>query len=77
MRWLLPVGVVGAVLTALCCIGVLTPLLVTGLVALGLETLTRSLDLILLPLLAIFLVLAIIGWRAKQIRSAVHHGGER
>lgn len=66
MRWLFPVGVVGSLVAALCCVGVLTPLLVTGLVAFGLGALTRSLDLIVLPALAIFLVLAFIGWRSRR-----------
>ena len=31
MRRLFPIGVVGSVIAALCCVGVLTPLLVAGL----------------------------------------------
>jgi mercuric ion transport protein len=77
MRWLFPVGVVGSVIAALCCVGVLTPLLVAGLVTLGLGALTRSLDLILLPALGIFLVMAFLGWRARKSGAAVSPGVER
>jgi hypothetical protein len=76
VRWLFRVGVVGALVAALCCVGVLTPLLIAGLVALGLSTLTRSLDLILLPALAVFLVMALVGWRARSTRAAVRQGVE-
>lgn len=67
MKWLLPVGSLGAVVAALCCVGVLTPLLVTALVALGLGAWPRDLDLILLPALAAFLTMAVIGWRATKV----------
>lgn len=77
MRWLFPVGVVGSVTAALCCVGVLTPLLVAGLVALGLSTLTSSLDRILLPALAVFLVMALVGWRGRRSGAAVSRGVER
>ncbi len=75
MRSLFPIGLVGSAITALCCVGVLTPLLVSLLVALGLGALTRSLDLILLPTLAVFLVLTFVGWRARSTRPVVRHGG--
>ena len=74
MRRLFPIGVVGSVIAALCCVGVLTPLLVAGLVALGLGTLTPNLDLVLLPALAIFLVLTFLGWRARRTRPSVRQG---
>lgn len=63
------VGVVGSIVTALCCAGVLTPLLVALLTAAGLGALTRSLDLVLLPALAVFVVLAGVGWWFRQRRS--------
>lgn len=66
MRWLFGVGVVGSIAAALCCVGILTPLLVALLVALGLTALTQSLDVILLPALGVFLVLAFIGWRGRK-----------
>lgn len=75
MRWFFPVGVAGAIITALCCAGVLTPLLVAGLVAVGLSGLTRGLDFVLLPLLGVFLVLALIGWRSWATRSAAQQDG--
>lgn len=76
MRWLFPVGTAGAVVAALCCIGVLTPLLVAALVGAGLGGLTRSLDIILFPAIAVFLVLAFVGWRARKTHTAAH-GVER
>jgi len=51
-RRLLRIGVVGAVVTAVCCF---TPVLVVLLSALGLSALTGYLDAVLLPALAIFL----------------------
>lgn len=55
---LLKVGVVGAVVTALCCF---TPVLVILFGALGLAALVGYLDYVLFPLLAVFLVLIIVG----------------
>ena len=52
MRWLLGVGVVGSVITALCCAGILTPLLVAMLVAAGLGALTRKDTAVSEPFLA-------------------------
>ena len=62
MNTLFRVGVVGSVVTALCCAGVLTPLLVALLTAVGFGALTRNLDLVLFPALAVFLVLTAVGW---------------
>lgn len=76
MRWLFPIGTVGAVIAALCCVGILTPLLVGLLIAVGLGALTTTLDLILFPALAIFLVLALLAWRSRKARAAAHHGVE-
>lgn len=53
-RGLLTTGVIGSVVTALCCF---TPVLVVGLGTLGLAALTPWLDLVLLPLLALFLII--------------------
>ncbi|MGH2354606.1 MAG: mercury resistance system transport protein MerF [Chloroflexota bacterium] len=63
------VGVVGSVVAALCCAGVLTPLLVAGLTAAGLGALTRTLDLVLLTALPVFLVLTALGWWLRRRRD--------
>jgi mercuric ion transport protein len=54
-RKLLGIGIGGAALTALCCF---TPLLVIALGALGLGAWLGWLDIVLLPLLVLFLALA-------------------
>ena len=51
---LLEAGLIGTILTALCCF---TPILVIGLGAFGLAAATVWLDVILLPLLRVFLCL--------------------
>ena len=51
---LLKLGIIGTVLTALCCF---TPILVIVFGAIGLSALVGMLDVVLLPLLAIFLVI--------------------
>lgn len=57
-------GVAGSVLAALCCF---TPLLVVGLGALGLSTALAWLDIVLLPLLALFLALTGFAlWRGRR-----------
>lgn len=55
---LLKTGAIGTVLAAICCF---TPLLVWVLGAIGLTSLVAYLDVVLLPLLAIFLIMLIIG----------------
>lgn len=64
-RWLV-LGVISAVLTCLAC---LTPALVVVLGAIGLGTLTRRLDLVILPLLVGSAGLAVYRygrcWRSK------------
>jgi mercuric ion transport protein len=52
-------GFWGAVVAALCC---LTPLLVFLLGAVGVAFLTPYLDYLLVPVFAIFLILAFYGW---------------
>ncbi len=66
MKLLFGVGLVGSIVTALCCVGVLTPLLVATLTALDLRALTSNLDAVLLPALAVFLVLTAIGWMKRH-----------
>ena len=60
------IGGIGAAVTALCCF---TPLLPVVLGALGLQAALGFLysDLILLPLLALFLALAVWGFRTRRI----------
>jgi mercuric ion transport protein len=73
IRALFGVGLVGTIVAALCCLGVLTPLLVAGLVAVGLGALTRSLDAVLVPALVVFVVLTVVGWYGR--RQAPAAGG--
>lgn len=60
---LLRVGIIGAVLTALCCF---TPFLVVLFGVLGLAALVGYLDYVLFPLLAVFLLLVVVGWYRKS-----------
>ncbi|MEH6630729.1 MAG: mercury resistance system transport protein MerF [Halopseudomonas aestusnigri] len=61
----LKIGIAGSVLTAICCV---TPLLVILFGALGVGAMVAYLDMILLPMLAVFLGIAGYGyWRGKQI----------
>ena len=62
---LLKAGIVGTVITALCCF---TPVLVVLLGALGLSALVGWLDIVLLPALAIFL--ALTGYALWKRRAA-------
>ena len=52
--WLLQAGLIGTVLTELCCF---TPILVVGFGSVGLAAATAWLDVILLPLFVAFLCL--------------------
>jgi mercuric ion transport protein len=61
----LKVGTWGAVVTALCCF---TPILVLGLGVVGLGMLTSYLDYLLLPVLGLFIVLAIFGVWQTHVR---------
>ncbi|MEX0741386.1 MAG: mercury resistance system transport protein MerF [Phycisphaeraceae bacterium] len=63
---LLKVGIIGTVITALCCF---TPILVVLLGALGLAALTGYLDYVLLPALAIFVGIVIYAF----IKQERHH----
>ncbi|WP_422369066.1 mercury resistance system transport protein MerF [Pelagibius sp.] len=64
-RRLLKIGVVGTVVTALCCF---TPLLVVLLGGLGLSAWIGVLDYVLLPVLAFFIGLTVYAFR-KSNRS--------
>lgn len=57
-RRLLGTGIVGAAVTAVCCF---TPALVIALGAVGLSAWLGGLDVVLLPLLAVFIGLAAYG----------------
>jgi mercuric ion transport protein len=52
------IGLVGTVITALCCF---TPLLVWSLAAIGLAGIGVYLDIVLLPLLGIFILILLWG----------------
>ncbi|MFT4844933.1 MAG: mercuric ion transport protein [Cellvibrionaceae bacterium] len=55
---LLKTGINGTIVTSICCF---TPFLVWGLSVAGLASLVGYLDIVLLPLLALFVVLLIVG----------------
>ncbi len=60
----LKVGVIGTVVTALCCF---TPILSILLGAIGISAFLGYLDLILLPLLAIFVLMTVYAlWRRQS-----------
>ena len=63
---LLKTGAIGTVLAAICCF---TPLLVWVLSAIGLTSLVAYLDVVLLPLLAIFIIMLIVGLILKLKNS--------
>ena len=65
---LLKVGIVGTVITALCCF---TPLLVVLFGAVGLSALLGLLDLVLLPALVLFIVITVYAlWKRQKKRSS-------
>jgi mercuric ion transport protein len=64
-RWF-AVGVIGTVLACLAC---LTPLAVVALGAIGLSAWAGFLDIILLPVLAAFIVLAVYRYRVACRRT--------
>jgi mercuric ion transport protein len=65
---LLPIGVVGTILAAICCF---TPLLVWLFAAIGLSAAVAYLDFVLLPILAGFIVMLGYGlWVRKQAQSS-------
>ena len=64
-RRLLQTGIIGTIVTAICCF---TPLLVITFGALGLSACIGVIDLVLLPLLGIFILITLYGlW--KKFRS--------
>jgi mercuric ion transport protein len=58
-------GLIGAIIAAICCF---TPLLVWVLAAIGLSSLVIYLDAVLLPLLGVFIAMALYGF-VKQGRA--------
>lgn len=70
-KGLLLTGLIGSLLTVLCCF---TPVLVLLLGALGLSALIGYLDLVLLPALAFFLLLTLYGFWRRGKESASRTG---
>ncbi len=68
MKGLLSFGVVGTVVAALCCAGIMTPLLVGLLTVVGLGALTAHLDAVILPALVGFAALSFFAYRHLQHR---------
>ncbi|TAM24169.1 MAG: mercury resistance system transport protein MerF [Candidimonas sp.] len=63
-KTLIRTGVIGALLTALCCF---TPVLVILLATLGLSAFTGYLDYVLMPALIVFIGLAVYAvWRKQK-----------
>jgi mercuric ion transport protein len=61
---LLKIGIVGAVVTALCCV---TPVLVILFGVLGLSALVGQLDLVLFPVFGLFITLTFYAlWRRRR-----------
>ena len=57
------VGLIGAIVTAICCF---TPVLVWLFAAIGLSGLIVYLDMVLLPLLGVFIALALWGFLRRR-----------
>ncbi len=70
MRGVLSFGIFGTVFAALCCLGIMTPLLIGLLTVLGLGTLTAHLDAVLLPALAGFVTLSLFAYHHLRHRPA-------
>tara|TARA_R110000764_G_scaffold228906_1_gene319623 strand:+ start:118 stop:354 length:237 start_codon:yes stop_codon:yes gene_type:complete len=65
MRALLGIGIIGTLITALCCF---TPILLIILGIVGLSALTGYLDYVLLPALGAFILLTLYAlWRRKSL----------
>ena len=66
-RKLLGTGIVGTLVTAVCC---LTPILAVALGAIGLSAWLGWLDVVLFPLLAVFIGLTAYGlYRVRRVRE--------
>jgi mercuric ion transport protein len=66
MKKLIQTGVIGSIITALCCF---TPVLVWILSAIGLASVIVYLDMVLFPLLGFFVILIVIGYLRKRKKS--------
>lgn len=74
-KTLLRVGVIGTVLTALCCF---TPILVVLLGVVGLSAFTGYLDYVLFPALAAFIGLTVYAaWRKREAKACCAPPGEK
>jgi L-lactate permease len=74
-KTLMRVGVIGTVLTALCCF---TPILAVLLGVVGLSALTGYLDYVLFPALAAFIGLTVYAvWRKRQAEACCAPTGEK
>lgn len=63
-RSLLKIGIIGTIVTMICCF---TPLLVLFLGAIGLSSVTGQLDVVLLPALSLFLIITGYGlWKRTR-----------
>ncbi|MEH6495325.1 MAG: mercury resistance system transport protein MerF [Pseudomonas marincola] len=61
---LFKIGIVGTIITAICCF---TPLLVVIFSTLGISSLIGLTDFVLLPALVLFIVLTLFSFRKKAI----------
>lgn len=69
-KTLLSFGLAGSALAALYCAGILTPLLIGLLAALGLGALTGTLDALLLPALAACAAISgAAAWHLRRLRA--------
>jgi len=68
MKGLLSFGVVGTAVAALCCAGIMTPLLVGLLTVVGLGALTAHLDAVIFPALVGFAALSYFAYRRLRQR---------
>ncbi len=57
------VGIIGAVVAAVCCF---TPLLVVLVTVVGWSAIVGYLDYVLFPALGLFLLLAVVGWVQRR-----------
>jgi mercuric ion transport protein len=57
------VGVIGAVVAAVCCF---TPVLVVLVTVVGWSAIVGYLDYVLFPALGLFLILAVVGWVQRR-----------
>ncbi|MEE9319203.1 MAG: mercury resistance system transport protein MerF [Granulosicoccus sp.] len=66
---LMTTGIVGTVLTALCCF---TPVLIVLLTRVGLSAAIGYLDIVLLPALAVFMAITLYAfWRQRSSKTTV------